>query len=70
MAGKSRDPKKIHLKKSKYKLKNWAKYTQSLKNRGDIFVWIDKDADLGWVYSGKRRPGGKVITSDKAMRRA
>jgi hypothetical protein len=67
MACNTRNLKKRHLKKSKYKLKNWAKYTQSLKNRGDIFVWIDKDADLGWVYSGKRRPGGKVIYSDKAI---
>lgn len=67
MACKTQNLKKTHLKKSKYKLKNWADYTLSLKNRGDIFVWIDKDADLGWIYSGMRRPGGKIIYSDKAI---
>ena len=34
--------------KTKYRVKNWAAYEESLKKRGDITVWFDEDASNAW----------------------
>jgi len=36
------------FKKSKYKVKNWANYTESLRCRGDITIWFSDDAINDW----------------------
>lgn len=36
--------------KQKYRLKNWSKYSNALKDRGRIDFWLDKGAiDNGFV---------------------
>ena len=30
--------------KTKYRVKNWAAYEESLRKRGDITVWLEEDA--------------------------
>lgn len=32
--------------KQKYKLKNWSKYSNALKDRGRIDFWLDKEGPL------------------------
>ena len=32
------------ITKQKYKLKNWSKYNNALKDRGRIDFWLDKEA--------------------------
>lgn len=32
--------------KQKYKLKNWSKYSNALKDRGRIDFWLDKEAEV------------------------
>lgn len=53
--------------KDKYKILNWSKYNESLKNRGRITVWISEDAINSWVYAGLRERGGKIVYSDLAI---
>ena len=65
MACKTKKPKKKHLKSSKYRVRNWPKYNNSLKQRGGILIWIDPRCD--WLYQGLRKPGGKIIYSDLAI---
>jgi hypothetical protein len=34
--------------KTKYRVRNWAVYEESLRRRGDITVWFDADAVDSW----------------------
>ena len=36
--------------KQKYKLKNWSKYSNALKDRGRIDFWLDKEAIDNWGF--------------------
>lgn len=65
MACKTKRIKKKHLKNDNYRLKNWPEYNQGLKQRGQILIWVDPRCD--WLYTGKRKPGGKIIYSDLAI---
>jgi hypothetical protein len=53
--------------KDKYKILNWSKYNESLKNRGRITLWISEDAINSWSYKGPRERGGKIVYSDLAI---
>jgi len=51
-----------------YKILNWSKYNESLKNRGRITLWISKEAINSWAYTGLRERGGKIDYSDLAIK--
>lgn len=68
MSCRAKKPKKYHLKRSKYRVKNWSEYNLSLKKRGSIIVWVDPQSNLEWYYTGTRQAGGKMIYSDEAIR--
>jgi hypothetical protein len=43
--------------KQKYKLKNWSKYNNALKDRGRIDFWLDKDAMDNWYAEDQENTG-------------
>lgn len=43
--------------KQKYKLKNWSKYSNSLKDRGRIDFWLEKDAIDNWYEEDQENIG-------------
>ncbi|MEP4337349.1 MAG: transposase, partial [Roseobacter sp.] len=46
--------------KSKHRVTNWPEYTESLRQRGDVTVWVDESVAHHWgvAHTGKRgRPG-------------
>jgi len=52
--------------KTKYRVKNWPAYEESLRKRGDITVWFDQAAVEAWnAPSG--RPGGQRRYSNLAI---
>jgi IS5 family transposase len=54
--------------KTRYRIKNWREYNQSLINRGDLTLWIDDSTLLNWhqnSLSGKR--GASLTYSDRAI---
>ncbi len=53
--------------KTKYRVKNWAQYEASLRQRGDITVWFDEDAVKAWNEPPSGRPGGQRRYSDLAI---
>ncbi len=53
--------------KTKYRVKNWASYEESLRLRGDITVWFDEHAVSGWNAPSGGRPGGQLKYSDVAI---
>jgi len=50
--------------KDKYRVTNWSKYNKSLKDRGDITLWIDKSAISAWYYKGPDQQGSQYVYSD------
>jgi len=53
--------------KTKYKVRNWAEYEASLKNRGNINVWFDEHAIETWNAAPSGLPGGQRRYSDLAI---
>jgi hypothetical protein len=51
----------------KQQITNSSTYNNSLKQRGRLDFWIDKDIFLNWNYKGKQTKGGKLIYSDVAI---
>ena len=43
--------------KQKYKLKNWSKYSNALKDRGRIDFWLDKEAIDNWYEEDRENTG-------------
>lgn len=46
-----------NVPKQKYKLKNWSKYNNALKDRGRIDFWIGKDAIDNWYEEEQENTG-------------
>ncbi len=53
--------------KTSYRIKNWSEYEQSLRNRGDITVWLSRDAVDAWTPPKNGKRGGQPIYSDIAI---
>ena len=53
--------------KTTYRVKNWAEYEASLRQRGDITVWFDEDAVEAWNEPLSGRHGGQRTYSDLAI---
>ncbi len=56
--------------RTKYRLTNWPEYEKSLRDRGNIIIWVSSDAVTAWksVSSGKR--GAQEMYSDLAIETA
>jgi IS5 family transposase len=56
-------------RKSKYRVRNWAKYNDSLKQRGNITVWIDEDVLRAWRPdpNAPKKRGGQQEYTDGAI---
>lgn len=49
----------------KYRATNWRDYNQSLKQRGSLLLWIDKEMD--WLSPGSGKRGRADKFSDAAI---
>jgi hypothetical protein len=56
--------------KTAYRVKNWREYDQSLRDRGDITLWMSQEAIDVWTppMTGKR--GAQQVYSDLAIQSA
>ena len=55
-------------KKPSYRLRNWSEYTQALRQRGSLTLWVEEAALCGWINptnSGKR--GASDFYSEAAI---
>ncbi len=55
------------IPKARYAVKNWPEYEASLRQRGDLRIWIADDVADHWTVSGKRTPKGDPIYTDLAI---
>ena len=42
-------------------------YNNSLKNRGDLSIWLSEEVSSSWYYEGIQQPGGEQLYSDVAI---
>ncbi len=53
--------------KTKFRVRNWAAYEESLRRRGDITSRFDDDAVGSWNAVASGRPGGQPEYSNLAI---
>ncbi len=56
--------------KTAYRVKNWAEYEKSLRDRGDITIWLSQDAIDAWQPEKNGKRGGQQMYSDMAIETA
>ncbi|WP_370091364.1 IS5 family transposase [Rhizobium leguminosarum] len=55
------------IAKQKFKVTNWAAYNESLRQRGDLTVWVSDEALALWTAPRRRSRGGQPKYSDLAI---
>ena len=50
---------------ARYGITNWASYTSSLRKRGSLLIWFDKD--MTWLAPPDGKPGRPAVFSDAAI---
>jgi hypothetical protein len=56
--------------KTAYRVKNWREYDQSLRDRGDITLWISQEAIDTWTPPQTGKRGAQPVYSDIAIETA
>jgi hypothetical protein len=50
---------------ARYRTTNWSSYNASLRKRGSLLIWVDKD--MIWRAPREGRPGRPAVFSDAAI---
>ena len=53
--------------KTAYRVRNWAEYEESLRDRGDVTIWLSPEAIAAWTPPTTGRRGGPAVYSDVAI---
>ncbi len=55
------------LEKKQYRMSNWAVYTASFRQRGDVTVWLSSRVEALWRAVRRKTRGGHPKYSDLAI---
>jgi hypothetical protein len=55
------------FEKKRYRVTNWSSYNESLRQRGDVTVWLSPDVEAGWRADRRKTRGGQPVYSDLAI---
>jgi hypothetical protein len=55
------------IPKARYGVLNWPAYEAGLKRRGDLTMWLDEDAVVGWHAAPRSTSGGQARYLDAAI---
>jgi hypothetical protein len=55
------------ITKQKYRVTNWADYNESLRQRGDLTVWVSEEGLRLWSAPRRTTRGGQQKYSDLAI---
>jgi hypothetical protein len=53
--------------KKRYRVTNWSSYNESLRQRGDVTVWMSPEVEDGWHAERRKTRGGQLVYSDLAI---
>lgn len=52
---------------ARYRTTNWSRYTASLRKRGSLLIWLDKEMTWLAPHGGSGSPGRPAVFSDVAI---
>jgi hypothetical protein len=55
------------IPRAQYRVRNWPQYDAGLRRRGDLTLWLDEAALVGWQAPPRTTPGGQTRYSDLAI---
>ena len=55
------------FEKKRYRISNWPAYTESLRQRGDVTVWLSPEVEALWRAERRKTRGGQPTYSDLAI---
>ncbi len=55
-----------HIPRARYRVTNWPAYEASLRRHGDLTLWLDEAALVGWAAPKWSSPRGQPLYSDDA----
>ena len=61
------DARRDKIPKAKYRITNWAEYSESLRQRGDLTIWVADDVARNWGAPRRKTRGGQARYSDLAI---
>src|SRR5918993_1057572 len=67
MPFKFHEPRRHHIPRARYRVTNWSEYDRGLVGRGDLRLWIAKEALAAWAAPRRRTRGGQARFSDLAI---
>ena len=67
MPYKFNDARRHKFEKKRYRITNWAVYNESLRQRGDVTVWLSSEAEALWRAERRKTRGGQPTYSDLAI---
>ena len=67
MPNKHNDPRRHHIPKMKFRVKNWAEYDAGLRRRGSLTLWVTSEVLDGWRAARRTTPGGQSVYSELAI---
>ena len=67
MPNKHNAPRRHHIPKMKFRVKNWAEYDAGLRRRGSLTLWITPEVLDGWQAARRSTPGGQSSYSELAI---
>jgi hypothetical protein len=55
------------FEKKRYRITNWPAYNESLRQRGDVTIWLSGEVESGWRAERRKTRGGQPTYSDLAI---
>ena len=67
MPHKFNDARRHKFKKKRYRISNWSEYNESLRQRGDVTIWLSPEVEAAWRAERRKTRGGQPVYSDLAI---
>jgi hypothetical protein len=67
MPHKFNDARRHKFEKKRYRISNWPQYNESLRQRGDVTVWLSPEVEAAWRAERRKTRGGQPVYSDLAI---
>ena len=67
MPHKFNDARRDKFEKKRYRITNWHDYNESLRQRGDVTIWLSREVEAAWRAERRKTRGGQPVYSDLAI---
>ena len=67
MPHKFNDARRHKFEKKRYRITNWPAYNESLRQRGDVTIWLSREVEAAWCAERRKTRGGQPVYSDLAI---